>query len=121
MKRAIALTLLMGLVIQVEGQSVPSAYALTWMPALSMTDGTPFDESQIEGYPLYCDGNYVKTIPNDFTRRTVVDVSILGAGDHTCGLSEIVGGIESVMSDTVSFPLGQRTPGSPTGLQAQGV
>jgi hypothetical protein len=86
-----------------------------------MTDGTPFDESEIEGYPLYCDGAYVTTISNDFLRSTVLDVALIGPGDHTCGLTEVVDGIESLLSDTVSFPLGRRTPGSPTGLKVQGV
>lgn len=119
MKRAIVLCLLAGLTVQ--AQSVPSSYVLTWIPATSMTDGTPFDESEIEGYPLYCDGEYVTTIPNDFTRSAILNVDMLGEGQHTCGLTEVVNGIESLLSDTVTFPLGQRTPGSPTGLKVQGV
>lgn len=80
-----------------------------------------FDESEIQKYTLYCDGTLRLDIANDFTRTLLVDVAMLGPGDHTCGISETVGGIESVLSDTVTFPLGQRTPGRPTGLKAQGV
>lgn len=119
MKRLIALLLLAGLTV--DAQTVPSAYMLSWLPALEMTDGTPFDESAIEHYPLYCDGAFVVNIPNDFTRQFYIDVGLLGAGDHTCGISEVVDGIESVMSDTVTFPLGRRTPGRPSGLSVQGV
>ena len=113
--RAIApIILLAALTLDISAQSVPTSKTLTWLPALDMTDGTPFDESQIELYPLYCDGEYIKDIPNDFTRRYVVDVDLLGPGGHTCGISERVAGIESVMSNTVDFTLGQRQPNAPT-------
>jgi hypothetical protein len=120
-KRAIALLLLAGLTIQANTQAVPSAYRLTWIPGLSYTDGTPLDESEITHYPLYCGGQHVADIANDFTRAYIVDVTMLGAGDHTCVISEVVGGIESVASDSVTFPLGRRTPSRPTGLAVQGV
>jgi hypothetical protein len=116
-----ALVLLALLVFQIEAQTVPSAYILSWIPGLEYTDGTPLDESSIQHYPLYCDGSFVANIPNDFTRQFYIDVGLLGAGDHTCGISEVVDGIESIMSDTVTFPLGRRTPGRPTGLNVQGV
>lgn len=113
--RAIAtIILLAALTLDIGAQSIPTSKALVWIPALDMTDGTPFDESQIELYPLYCDGQHILDIPNDFLRRYVVDVDLLGPGSHTCGISERVAGIESVMSDTVVFPLGQRTPNAPT-------
>lgn len=110
----LTLALLGALTFDIGAQSIPTFKTLIWTPALDMTDGTPFDESQIELYPLYCDGQYVMDIPNDFLRRYVVDVDLLGAGDHTCGISERVNGIESVMSNTVDFQLGQRTPNAPT-------
>jgi hypothetical protein len=113
-KLAICAALLSGLTLDVNSQAVPTSKALVWTPALDMTDGTPFDESSIELYPLYCDGQYIKDIPNDFTRRYVVDVDLLGPGDHTCAISERVNGIESLVSNTVDFPLGQRTPNAPT-------
>lgn len=103
--------------ITVDAQSIPTFRTLVIEPALSYTPesgGGTFDETQIEKYPLYCDGRFILDIPNDFTRRYVVDTALLGAGDHTCAVSEVVGGIESVVSATVTFPLGQRTPGTPT-------
>jgi hypothetical protein len=112
MKRAIALLLLASITIQ--AQLVPSSKTLRWAPALEYESGGTFDESQIEHYILYCDGRYARDIPNDFTRQYVVDVDLLGPGDHVCGISEVVAGIESVMSNTVDFPLGQRTPKAPT-------
>ena len=112
MKRAIALLMLAGLTVQ--AQNVPTQRTLSWVPNLSYVSGGTFDESAIEKYVLYCDGSYIMDIPNDYTRRYTVSTGLLGAGDHTCGLSEVVAGIESVMSNTVDFPLGQRTPGAPT-------
>lgn len=114
--RAIALCLTLALTIQVgQTQSyVPSTITIEYLPGLSYTDGVPFDESEIERYDLYCDGAHVRPVPNDFTRRLTLTVDDLGPGTHTCGLSETVGGIESVVSDTMSFSLGQRTPSAPT-------
>ena len=96
------------------GQTLPTERVLRWVPGLEYTSGGAFDESQIESYTLYCDGAVVASLPNDFTRSTTVTTELLGAGDHTCGVSETVAGIESVMSNTVDFPLGQRTPTAPT-------
>jgi hypothetical protein len=108
MKRAIlpmvVILLLMSLTVQTQ-TVVPSV--------VEYTDGVPFTESEIEHYDVYCDGAFLKQVPNDFTRSFMVSVDEVGVGDHTCGLSETVGGMESVMSDTKTFPLGQRTPGAP--------
>jgi hypothetical protein len=95
---------------------VPSAVYLTFTPGLEMTDGSPFDESVIEKYSLYCDGAYVKDYANDFSRQVYVTIDDIGVGSHTCSLSEWVGGLESLVSNTVDFPLGQRTPKAPTNL-----
>lgn len=122
MKQKVLGIILLGmLVFQIDAQTVPTRYILSWIPALEFTDGTPFDESAIEKYPLYCDGAFVMDIPNDFTRQFIVDVDLLGPGDHTCGISEVVDGLESLLSDTVTFPLGRRTPGSPRNLTVQGA
>jgi hypothetical protein len=112
MKRAMVAALLVGLTVQ--AQTVPTERTLRWVPSLEYTSGGTFDESQIETYPLYCDGQFITEIPNDFTRYYVVSTALLGAGDHECGVSERVDGIESVLSNTVVFPLGQRTPRAPT-------
>ena len=112
--RAIALCGLAGLTFQLQAQSVPTERTLRWVPSLEYTSGGTFDESLIQHYSLYCDGAFIMELPNDFTRSFVVSTALLGAGDHTCGLSETVDGIESVMSNTVAFPLGQRTPGAPS-------
>ncbi len=112
--RAIALCGLAALTFQIEAQSVPTERLLTWVPSLSYTSGGTFDESTIQHYTLYCDGAKVLDIPNDFTRQYTVTTELLGAGDHFCVLSETVDGIESVASNEVAFPLGQRTPGPPT-------
>lgn len=77
-------------------------------------DGTILYESDITHYSLYCDGQHILDKANDYTYNVVVGTAELGAGTHTCGLSETVGGIESVLSNTVSFSLGQRTPTAPT-------
>ena len=94
-------------------QTVPTQRDLTWVPGLTYESGGSFDESAIEQYTLYCDGMLILSFPNDYTRRYTVSTGLLGAGDHTCGVSETVAGIESVMSNTVDFPLGQRTPTAP--------
>jgi hypothetical protein len=116
MKRAIlpmvVILLLMSLTVQTQ-TVVPSVVTISFTPALEYTDGVPFTESEIEHYDVYCDGAFLKQVPNDFTRSFMVSVDEVGVGDHTCGLSETVGGMESVMSDTKTFPLGQRTPGAP--------
>lgn len=113
MKRAIVLAGLAALTLDVSGQSVPSTRTLTWVPGLTFESGGSFDESQIQHYSLYCDGQYINDVPNDFTRQYTVSTVLLGAGDHTCGLSETVDGMESVMSNTVTFPLGKPTPKAP--------
>ncbi len=113
MKRAICIVLFL-LAGAAVAQTVPTERTLRWAPALTYESGGSFDESQITHYSLYCDGAYILDLPNDFTRSYVVGTALLGAGDHTCGVSETVGGIESVMSNTVDFPLGQRTPRAPT-------
>lgn len=92
----------------------PTSATLTWEPALTFVDGTPLDESQIEGYPLYCDGAHVATLSNDFTRRYVISTALLGPGEHRCTLSEVVNGLESVASNEVAFILGQPAPRAPT-------
>ena len=113
--RAIALVLLASLTFQLEAQQyVPSAIRLNFTPGLSFTDGVPFDESAIEKYKLYCDGAFVRDVPNDYLRSIYVTVDDLGSGDHTCALSELVEGIESIQSNPKSFSLGQRTPSAPT-------
>lgn len=98
----------------VKANAAPTDVALTWVPGLTYESGGNFDESQITNYTLYCDGSSQGTFANDYTRRYVVNTALLGAGDHTCGVSETVAGIESVMSNTVSFTLGQPTPTAPT-------
>jgi hypothetical protein len=113
-QRAIAITVMVLASIVVVAQSVPTTRTLSWTPGLTYESGGSFDESQIQHYSLYCDGGYIMDIPNDYTRRYTVGTGLLGAGDHTCGVSETVDGIESVMSNTVDFPLGQRTPTAPT-------
>jgi hypothetical protein len=112
--RAIAIAAMIAMSAAVVAQSVPPTRTLTWNPSLSYVSGGSFDESAIEKYALYCDSEFILEFPNDYTRRYVVDVVLLGAGDHVCGVTEFVGGIESLLSNTVAFPLGQRTPGSPT-------
>jgi hypothetical protein len=106
------LVLLAGLTVQ--AQTVPTERTLRWVPSLEYVSGGQFDESQIEAYRLYCDGQYITEIPNDFTRAYVVGTALLGAGDHYCGLSEVVDGVESLLSNEVSFSLGYWTPGAPT-------
>lgn len=113
MKRAIVSVGLALLTLDVSSQSVPPTRTLTWVPGLTFKSGGSFDEAQIQHYSLYCDGQYVSDVPNDFTRRYTVSTVLLDAGDHTCGLSETVDGIESVMSNTVTFPLGKPTPKAP--------
>jgi hypothetical protein len=112
-KRAMVLAGLAALTLDVSGQSVPTQRTLTWVPGLEYASGGTFDESAIQHYNLYCDGQYVGEVVNDFTRTYVATVGLLGPGDHTCGLSETVDGIESVMSNTVTFPLGKPTPKAP--------
>ena len=120
--RAITLILLAALTIQIEAQSyVPSTMTIGFTPGLQYTDGVALNESEITKYDVYCDGAWLRIEPNDFTRTFTVTVDDLGAGDHTCGLSETVGGMESIISDTMSFPLGQRTPGAPTLTTAVGA
>lgn len=110
-----AILVVMGLLaLTVDAQTVPTERTLSWTPALEYESGGIFDESQIQHYSLYCDGAYIYDIPNDFTRSHLVNTGSLGAGDHTCGMSETVDGIESIMSNTVDFPLGHRTPRAPT-------
>ena len=108
-----ALLLLASITVDATSQTVPIARRLSWVPGLEYTSGGGFDESQIERYVIYCDGVHRIEVPNDFTRGYTVSTDLLGAGDHTCGVSEIVDGIESVLSNTVDFPLGQRTPTAP--------
>lgn len=112
--RAIALCGLAGLTFQIDAQVVPTEIPLQWDPSVTYTDGVPFDESEIQHYDLYCDGAHLRQIANDFTRITWVSVDDLGSGDHTCALSETVHGLESVVSNVVSFTLGQRRPNPPT-------
>lgn len=115
MKTIRAMLVLLGLfALAADAQTVPPERTLTWVPGLEYESGGTFDESLIQSYNLYCDGAFVFSFSNDFGRSIVVDVVLLGEGDHTCGLSETVDGIESVMSNTVSFPLGRRTPRPPT-------
>lgn len=115
MKRAIVLGLLASLTVSLQAQTyVPSSVGLQFTPGLAFTDGVPFDESAIETYTLYCDGQHIKDFPNDFTRIVYVTVDELGAGDHTCVVTETVQGIASVNSNPKSFSLGQRTPTAPT-------
>lgn len=109
MKRAI----LLGLLLCGSALAQDNTKTLTWVPSLTYESGGTFDESQIELYELYCDGEYVQSIANDFSHRYVVGPSLLGYGSHTCGITERVAGIESLLSNTVSFDLGQPTPGAP--------
>lgn len=110
--RATALILLA--TITVDAQDLPTERTLRWVPSLDYTTGGTFDESAIQHYDLYCDGVFTREIPNDFTRSYIATTEEFGAGDHFCVISETVDGIESVASNEVSFPLGQRTPGAPT-------
>lgn len=108
--------LLMSLTVQTQTH-VPSSMWIEFVPGLTYEgpNGASFAESEIEAYHLYCDGAYVRDYPNDFTRRVLVTVEMLGAGNHTCRLSETVGGMESIVSETaMTFDLGQRQPTAPT-------
>jgi len=117
-KRVLAITLLAGLVFQIGAQEhIHSAIYIQFTPGLTFEDGTPLDESQIEKYNLYCDGQFVKEYANDFNRQVYVSIDDIGVGSHSCGLSETVNGIESILSNTMDFPLGQRTPTAPTLLK----
>ena len=115
-KTFFAVVLLAGLTLDFTPAQtyVPSTSVLNWVPGLVYDDGTPLDETAIEKYDLYCNGAHVLSLSNDFTRTYTVSVDLLGAGTHTCALSETVGGLESIVSNTVSFSLGQRRPSAPT-------
>ncbi len=110
----VALTLLASLTIGAQQTPLPSTVSINFIPGLSYEDGVPLTETEIEHYDLYCDGAFLRQVPNDFTRVFYVGVDELGPGTHTCALSETVAGIESVSSDPISFNLGQRTPSAPT-------
>lgn len=114
MKRAIVVVLLAGLTVNAQ-TFVPTYVDLQFTPGLTYEGSDiAFDESEIEMYHLYCDGAYVRDFPNDFTRTHRVSVDDLGAGSHSCGLSETVGGLESIVGNSLSFDLGQRQPTAPT-------
>lgn len=115
MKRAIPLLLLAALTFDVQPQALPTSYIVTFVPPTEYVDGTPLNEADIDHYSVYCDGSYIKDVPNDFSRQFTLGLDDrLAPGSHTCGLSDTVAGIESVLSNTKDFPLGQRTPGAPT-------
>lgn len=115
MKRAIALLLLAGLTFQVQPQALPTSYIISFEPPTEYVDGTPLNEADIQKYSVYCDGAWIKDVPNDFSRQFTLGLDDgLAPGSHTCGLSDWVGDLESVLSNTKDFPLGQRTPGAPT-------
>lgn len=107
--------------ITIDAQQVPTTVTIGILPPTEFEDGSVLFEQDIETYHLYCDGAYIRDVPNDFTRRFTVTASELGAGTHECALSDRVGGIESVLSNTLSFSLGQRTPKAPTLVTVAGA
>jgi hypothetical protein len=109
-----ALILLASLTISAQQSTFPTVVRINFTPGLTYEDGVPLLESEIEHYDLYCNGAFLRQVPNDFTRSFLVGVDDLGPGTHACVLSETVAGIESVASDPLSFSLGQRTPSAPT-------
>jgi hypothetical protein len=88
---------------------------INWIPPTEYTDGFPLLEQDLDFYTFYCNGSVVKQIDNVVgTHSNSVDVSGFERGDHDCSMTVTsLLGATSAASNSITFTLGPRVPGSP--------
>lgn len=112
-----------GLTIDVEPLSLAHAQTaatqcdsictISWVPPTQRTDGTAFDESEIDYYSWYCNGEHLLDL--DAVMGTwQAEIVFTTPGTYECALTVVdLGGRESEQSNTKSFIKGVAKPMAP--------
>lgn len=110
MRAILALVLMASITVQAD------TFTISWTPPTHRVDGTPLAESELAKYSFYCDDTLLtdfQVIPGIWE----MDITITQYGAFVCGLTVWdLGGLESDMSNTLTFTVGPKAPGPVTGL-----
>jgi len=90
-----------------------SGCTLKWQPPTSYTDGTMLIEQDLDFYSFYCDDAHVMDF-DAIVGTWQADITFTQSGHYICGLTTTtLKGVESELSNTLTFTKGPRVPRPP--------
>ena len=84
----------------------------TWTAPTAYTDGTPVQTGEIDGYRIYCDQESIVLNVTGEVEEYRAPSGSFSIGSHSCYMTAIARGVESVPSDTVPFDVDPAAPGA---------